>query len=383
MSARTVPTGASAPHVVVIGAGIVGASLSYALLRRGARVTVIDREGPSSFTTGLSFAWIENQGYFRNGEAMTTDLACRYFSLHRMGMLAWRQLTAEVGARLGVLWNGAVQFSPRGSSDAKLLNEDLDRRLRWGSPSSPISPQQIRALVPGIVLGDDIDGFATLDEGHVDPAVCCAVLMDEIRALGGTVVYNTEAIGIDTTGDRVAAVETTQGAIECDHVVYAVGVNTPTLLGDLGIPVPLEPSQGVLVHLRPMKPLLNPVLIAHDLHILQRFDGRVVMAKHYSGTPVSDPEGMDATILLARAKELLPELAGGSIERVTVGERAVPIDGLPIIGHSMQVENVHSIATNAGITLGPVLGNLMATEILTGVTCELLDPYRATRFSAA
>ncbi|MER6526102.1 FAD-binding oxidoreductase [Streptomyces sp. NPDC001508] len=384
MSARTVPTHPSVPHVVVIGAGIVGTSLGYALLRRGARVTVIDRDGTASSTTGTSFAWIGNPGFFRNGEGISAHLAPRYFWLHRMGMLAWRQLTADIGTRLGIRWNGTVQFSQRGSSAAERLRQDLDRRQRWGSTSFRISPAQIRALVPGIAVGADIDAFTSLDEGHVDPAACCAALMEEIRALGGNVIRGSEATGLDITGARVTAVQTTRGAIACDHVVYAVGANSPKLLGDLGISVPLEPpSQGVLVHLRPMKPLLSPVLITADLHILQRPDGRVVMARHYSGTSATDGEGADANLLLARAGELLPELAGGSVERVTAGERVVPIDGLPVIGHSEQVTNVHSVTTNSGIVLGPVLGGLMATEILTGVTCEQLDPYRAARFGDA
>ncbi|MGW4125373.1 NAD(P)/FAD-dependent oxidoreductase [Nocardia sp. NPDC004711] len=377
----TVPTDPGAPHVVVIGAGIIGATLAYALLRRGAQVTVIDCEGPGSGTTGTSFAWIHNQSYFRNLDPLSDDLVRRYFSLHRMGILAWRQLTAEIGARLGIVWKGTVQFGQRGSSDAKLLREDLHRRQRWGSPSFPISPAQVRALVPGIEVGHDIEAFTTLDEGHLDPTACCAVLMNEIRALGANVVYNCEATGVDITDDRVEAVETTQGPIRCDHLVCAVGVNSPELLADLGINAPIERSQGALVHLQPMKPLFDPVLITPDLHISQRFDGHIVLASGYSGTPISDAEALDADILLTRAKALLPELGCATIERVTIGERVVPHDGLPIIGSATRARNAHSITTNSGITLGPILGNLMATELLTGITSELLDPYRATRFA--
>lgn len=45
-------------RVVVIGAGIVGASLAYHLARRGAHVTVVEAGGTASGMTGSSFAWI-------------------------------------------------------------------------------------------------------------------------------------------------------------------------------------------------------------------------------------------------------------------------------------------------------------------------------------
>ncbi|MBI0382044.1 FAD-binding oxidoreductase, partial [Streptomyces albiflaviniger] len=92
--------------------------------------------------------------------------------------------------------------------------------------------------------------------------------------------------------------------------------------------------------------------------------------------------GLDGEGLLADAAAVLPPLRGAEIEKVTVGRRIVPADGLPVIGRSPLYRNVHSVTTNAGITLGPCLAQLLATEVLDDVRVDVLDPYRATRFTA-
>jgi glycine/D-amino acid oxidase-like deaminating enzyme len=83
---------------------------------------------------------------------------------------------------------------------------------------------------------------------------------------------------------------------------------------------------------------------------------------------------------MARAAAAQPALRDASIEKVTVGRRIVPADGLPVIGHSPLYSNVRSVTTNAGITRGPVLAQLMATEVLDEARVDVLDPYRVDRF---
>ncbi|MBO3682113.1 FAD-binding oxidoreductase [Streptomyces sp. NEAU-YJ-81] len=375
-----VPSVHPVPRVVVVGAGILGIALARELALRGARVTVVERESPGAGATSVAFAWLTNQTYFRNGQSLSDGSSRHYFALHRLALGAWRRLHHDLGDALSVRWGGAVQLAPAHGPDHDLLLSDLRRRLAWGSPSRPITAAEARELVPGAVVTDTAVGFFTPDEGSVDPNAAIAALIHAATELGVDFRYGTEAVSVEETGGRATAVVTSAGRIDCDHVVVACGADSHTLLTPLGITVPLIDSHGSIVHLAPLPPFLERVLLSSDLHAIQRADGRVVIARHYSGTPTSDPDGLDGQQLLAEAAHMLPPLRGAEIERVTVGRRIVPADGLPVIGHSPTCRNVHSVTTNAGITLGPCLAQLLTTEILDDVRVDVLDPYRASRF---
>jgi glycine/D-amino acid oxidase-like deaminating enzyme len=127
---------------------------------------------------------------------------------------------------------------------------------------------------------------------------------------------------------------------------------------------------------------LNPVLLTPDVHVVQRQDGRVALAQHFAGSPVDEGTFVETSQILHTAAQVLPQLEHARIERTTVGRRVLPVDGLPIIGHSQPYPNAYCVALNAGISLGALVGELVATEIIEAVDVDLLGPYRPSRFTA-
>jgi len=146
--------------------------------------------------------------------------------------------------------------------------------------------------------------------------------------------------------------------------------------------VPLVESTGAIMHLAPQPIVLGPVLQAPEVHLAQRPDGRIAVARHFAGSPVAEAGDVDRDALLAAAAGVLPALRGARVERVTVGRRVLPADGLPIVGRGRAVPDVWCLATNAGISLGPLLAQLLTTAVLDGVEPDVLAPYRAERFAA-
>src|SRR5437016_3536800 len=92
-------------HIVIAGAGIVGASIAYHLAKRGANVTVVEASEPGAGATGKSFGWIN---------ATFSKTPRTYFELNRLGIAAWYRLQEELSGELQVQWHGSVAWFPPG-----------------------------------------------------------------------------------------------------------------------------------------------------------------------------------------------------------------------------------------------------------------------------
>lgn len=369
------------PHVVIIGAGIVGAAIALALTDRGAMVTVIDAAGPHAGATGNSFAWITNQAFFRANDPIPEDGARAYFNLHRFSLGAWRELDSRLGAELGVRWGGSLHWGS--GSEAAKLKAELSRRQAWGSPAYRINRDDLISLLPVDAIDDFEFGFYAPDEGTVNPYSATMKLLDAAIEAGAVLDAPRKATGFESRASGGVVVKTETGPVEADHVIIAGGRQTPDVAALVGIHVPLVETVGHLVHLAPVEMFLDAMVHGPLVHVIQRHDGRVLLGRHFTGATVSDGEMLDVDALVSDAVQLFPQLKGAKVEKVTTGRRILPLDGLPIIGRSASTPAVRAIATNAGISLGPVLARLLTTEIMDAVDAELLKPYSAERFAKA
>src|SRR5579864_1510299 len=96
LSATVVKGFAKQDHVVIVGAGIMGASIAYHLAKRGAKVTILEKQRPGAGATEKSFAWINS----------FSKLPRSYYDLNLYGIAGWRRLSLEI-ADLHVQWGGS------------------------------------------------------------------------------------------------------------------------------------------------------------------------------------------------------------------------------------------------------------------------------------
>jgi glycine/D-amino acid oxidase-like deaminating enzyme len=89
-------------HIVIAGAGILGASLAYHLAKRGARVTIIEAQHPAAGATGKSFGWLN---------ATFSKRPRSYFDFSMLGIAGWHRLEQELNGELNssgaVVWLGS------------------------------------------------------------------------------------------------------------------------------------------------------------------------------------------------------------------------------------------------------------------------------------
>ena len=265
---------------------------------------------------------------------------------------------------------------------------------RLGLRTRLIGQDELTALEPELDPGPISAAAYSTDEGSVDPVAATEALLDAAREAGAVLECPTEVAGVELADGRLEAVRTFSSSPSgrpagdeqtqqrpADVLVIAAGSETSDVAAMAGAHVPLVHSPGVLAHSSPIARRLSRVVLAPTAHMVQRADGTVVTGADFGGGPAGDASSGHGATLLAEAAKYLPALTGAGLDRLGIGRRPKPRDGLPVVGFAAGSPDVYLAVTHSGVTLAPVLGRMAAAEILDGLSFELLEDYRPSRFA--
>ncbi len=358
---------AASPRVIVIGAGIVGASIAYHLTGYGVEVVVLERDRPGAGTTGDSFGWI-NASY---------DNPAGYYRLRLQSILEFHRLERELGGKLEINWGGSVQWESAAAMPE--FERHVRRHQDWGYPVRLIEPDDLKRLEPAIASAPPRAAYAAV-EGSVDPAVATDALVAGAERRGATLEPGCEVTGFVTANGKCHGVKTSRGDFEAEVVALAAGCRTAALAERLGTRIPLVDSPGLLMKTRATAPLIRRLVLTPEVHMKQDPSGQIVAGEDFSGgTPNGDPRET-GKLILGRARRIIPALADVGLASVTIGNRVMPADGMPIVGFADASQGAYVAAMHSGITLAPLIGRAAAREIVERRRVELLAPYRPERF---
>ena len=355
---------AEAKEVIVIGAGIIGASIAWHLTKAGAQVTVIADSAAGGVTTPNSFAWINAS--WGNPEP--------YFRLRTRAMAEWTRLAQDLPG-LPLSWCGGLCWD----LPADKLEAYAAEHSSWGYGVERIDRAAAARIEPSLA---ELPDFAlhVAAEGVAEPVAATKALLADAERQGARILPST-VTALVQTGGRVTGVDTSHGLIAADEVVIAAGVGSPDIAATAGINLPIETPPGLIVHSRPYRKLLNGLVLAERLHMRQTAEGRIIAGSDFGG---ADP-GMNAEAtaqeLFAAMKACLHGGEGLELDFHTVGYRPTPIDGFPIIGRAEGMDGLYVAVTHSGITLAPAVGLFATREILDGERDPLLAPYGLSRFA--
>jgi glycine/D-amino acid oxidase-like deaminating enzyme len=351
-------------QVIVIGAGIVGASMAWHLTKAGARVTVVSESGAGGVATPNSFAWINAS--WGNPEV--------YFRLRVRAMAEWKRLADELPG-LPIAWCGGLCFD----LPADRLEAYAAEHTSWGYGLERVNAKRAAEIEPNLVEPPGIAIYVA-EEGVAEPVAAAKALLADAERHGAKMVAGT-VDRLALVNGKVTGVVVSGETIAADEVVIAAGTGAPTLAATAGIKLPLEAPPGLIVHSRPYKKLLNGLVHAEKLHMRQTAEGRIIAGSDFAG---GDPgENPDATAreLFAAAKAALRGADGLESDFHTIGYRPTPTDGFPIVSRAEGMDGLYVAVMHSGITLAPAVGLFATREILDGERDPLLAPYRLERFA--
>ena len=361
--------------VAVIGAGILGAAAAYRLACAGRRVLVIEAREPASGASGNSFSWLN--AVSKEPEA--------YHRLNADGIVEYERLTEALGTEIGVHGGGSLQWSDAPDEQAR-LRERTARLAERGYQADWISRDEALRLEPGLAIAPEVDGVAYhAGDAWADAPRVVRALLNRALAEGADLWRGARVQELRRNGDRVASVVTERGEVQAEQVLLCTGTGTPALLTPLGVTLPVERVPGLLAITSPLEQRPGRVVYAPGVHMRADVDGGLrlgaddVDALTQEDTPSGAPPEY-ARVLLERAARAFPAAQRAEIVRVLIGVRPMPGDGHSIAGRVPGLGNAWVLVTHSGITLGPLLGRLIAEEMTGGAMDPRLAMFRPERF---
>ena len=361
--------------VAVVGLGIVGASAVYAAASAGARVLALDAATPGSGTSGASFAWL-------NSVRKEPEV---YHRLNAAGMTAHRELSKELGGDAGHHEGGSLEWAESGV-DERELRERVQRLASRGYPAEFITRDRALELEPGLTIPDHVGEVAFYGaDAWLDAPKLIGRLLAAASARGTDVLEGRAVRSLRTRGDQVEAIVTGHGELDAESVLVCVGPSTQAFLEPLGAAIPVDRVPGLLAITSPAPVRLSRVVHAPGIHLRSDATGGLRLGAEDVDTLASNSGSPSALgeLLLERAARVFPAARQLKVAERRMGVRPIPGDKHTIAGCIPGLANAWMIATHSGITLGPLLGRLVADEIVRGTPSPMLAPFRPERFLTA
>ena len=339
--------------ILVVGAGVVGASIAYHAARRGAAVTLVDRGSPASGVTGGSFAWIGGaSGDWPGGSEDLRGAILDDF--HRF--------ESEV-AGVQVRWTGSLSWRdiPVRPGDEGTA-PGPDRQVLDASQIATLEPHLREPPQQAIHLPTD---------GGVDPSRITLALVQAARDHGAEVVLDTPVLSVERVRGRVVGVRCADGRREAATVVLAAGTTVPALCAPLGLDIPVAASPALLLHAQAPSGMVRTVVATQDFEVREVTDGHLVMTAplgHDTTTPTLE------RIARRTVDHVASTFDGGDQVRLVghrLGRRPMPRNG-PVIGEHPSVPGLYIAVMHSAICLAPTVGRLVAEELVGQRTVDQL-----------
>jgi len=350
--------------------------VGWNLSRHGAEVVFIDAGQPGEGVTDWSFSWVN---------ASNKTVRRSYFDLNVAGMAAHRDLAGIIGPDAWWYPSGHLHWTDNPAAQAKFL-ETAELLTAWGYQVETYTGAEVRnRLEPSLALPDETPVVFYPDEAWVHGRHLVRRLVGQAVASGAEIRSGNAVrdIGIGADG-TVRTVALSDGSrLDVDIVVNAAGPNASHVAGLVARHLPMRREPGVITRVDCAQVPVHRVMHAPHIEIRPDGGGSVVLHSREIDALIDTGEdpGQLARLLHGLACHAVPGFGDARITRTRVVDRPIPADGFPSVGAVPSVPGYYEAVSHSGITLGPVIGRLLASEILGGKRDELLADFRPERFS--
>ncbi|MBO1511432.1 NAD(P)/FAD-dependent oxidoreductase [Metabacillus bambusae] len=384
--------------VIVIGAGVIGSSVAYHLVKKGLEVALIEKGGVASGTSSrcdaVALICDKKPGI---------DTEIGYASIQ-----LFQQLAKEFSVDF--------EFSTRGSlyvceteKELEIAKDYVSQQASDGYDMRMVDKHQLREIEPH--LADDlVGGIWTEVDSSMNPYKLCYAFVEEGKKLGLKVYeyHSVQDITLDEKS-KVESVVTDQGTFKTKSIVNCAGVWSPKIAEMVGIHIPIKPRKGMVLisEKTPLKVVGQKV---HEFgYMLSKFEDikfkrnvSELVEKHNVAFTIEPTDANNYLVgghrafkgydirseidvmraIAERAIRFLPVLKEINCIRAYAGVRPWVEDHLPIVSEVEDVPGFYIASGHEGngISMSPITGRMVA-QLITGEQTDFnIDKLNYSRY---
>lgn len=363
---------------VIVGGGVIGASIAYHLAARGLRdVVVLERDRLGSGSTGKNAGGIRLQ--------FSTEMNVR---LSQRSLPRFEAFADELGIDPAFHQVGYLFLITR-EADVAPFERSLALWERLGVPAERLDAAAVHELFPEIVTEDVRFATFCAKDGYADPHSILQGYVSRARARGVRFLEDTPALAIEHDGGRVTGVRAEGERFATGLAIIASGAWAPEIARTAGVELPIRPLRRQIFVTERIAGFDRDFPLTIDFATglyMHRESGGVLLGM----ADQNDGPGFDESVNW----DFLPEVVERALARLPLLERAAIRTGWgglyedtpdkhPIVGPLAGVEGLVCAAgfSGHGVMHAPAIGELVAELVVDGRTSLDLTPLRASRFA--
>ncbi len=357
--------------VVIVGGGVMGVSAAYHLACGGQTdVLLLERSDLlGQGATGKCAGGIRHQ--------FGTEINIR-LSIESIRML--ERFETEPGQAIGLHQCGYLFVLTR-AEDIAAFERNVALQRELGVMTEWLTPEEVRRRLP-LLRTEDVQGGTFYGrDGLCDPSSVVLGYATGARHMGATLLTRIEVTGVRLQAERVTAVVTTEGDVQCDSFINAAGPFAADIGQMLGLELPITPLRRQMLVTTPLPqvPADFPFVIdfATGLYFHREGPG-ILTGMANQGEPASTDERVDLeweAYQLGMAVRRMPLLEQAGMAHHWAGLYEMTPDAHPLIGRLEPLTNAYVVAgfSGHGFMHGPIAGKLLAEIMLNGRPRTIAD----------
>ena len=366
---------------IVIGGGVMGASIAFHLAERGLKTAILERKVTASGATGHSSGLVR----------MHYDLAAESeltFKSYQLYFSNWKE---RVGGECGFQQTGFLQIARREHEDK--LRGNVSNQQKIGINTSVITADEVQKLFPDLVTEHFDFAAYEPDSGYADATLTTNSFIEAAKRNGASLIQNCEVTAIQTAGGKVIGVHTDKGDFDAPIIVNAAGAWAKHVgsLADIEIPLETWTHDVAFLH-RPPSLGRIPACIDDVINCYYRPEGSalILAAGEDESLRGEPPDADDQTPtptflekLIDQMVKRIPRIEQSGLHSIHVGRDGITPDQRAI--YSAAGPDGFYLAcglSGTGFKTSPAAGASLVELILDGAPKTVdIAPFRFGRFA--
>ena len=355
-------------EVVIIGAGIMGASLAYFLSKEGKKVLVLEQGEIGGGTSCSTAAWL----WFSDKRPEF------YGKLAKKSMELYRVLEKELDADCEITFNGSLDFA-HNEEELEGLRQLHAYCLSMGYDARMLSREELHLIEPALST-ELIGGCLVPTDGHVNPFLLVNAYIQAAKRLGAEICTRTKVTNFVLEGNCITKLITDRGEITPGLVICATGIYSRDIGAKLGLDAHVLPERGFCIVTEKLPPILHYV----STSARQTKSGNIVFGFVADNV---DADFRDRSSRIHGIHRVVqdtvrdyPALKNVGIIRSYTGIRCKPEDKFPIVGPTVKIENFWFHLSHSAFAVSCALSEAVAEVVAGKRELASLSEFLYTRF---